>query len=182
MNDAKRLTLEEIEALPIGSVVWYEQHVRDDDEQYAEFYSLYPALVAEPGKNGTICWAGGGQFDIMTIDNTLINEDRFFWNAKPDRDMITRGIPDEAYNNLMIYPKTEVGKRLMLAITYRGYEIGPFCQLCGLDESTLTKIITGEKEALRNEIEAIIEALQIDDSKARSIFFPDLDTLAAQSN
>ena len=171
MNNAKRMTLQEIEAMPKASVIWFELHSLDDSDTFAEYYNIYPAMIAAPGENGVICWGSSDEYGVLEINNELINNDRLFWDHEPDKDMIFRGIPADIYNNMHIYPESETAKRLMTAITSRGYEINRFYSLSGVDESEFMQIIQGEREPDLSEIQQISGTLHLDEAEMRSIFY-----------
>lgn len=174
MNGAKRLSLSEIEALPRGSVIWFELHTIDDEETGIDYYDVFPALVGWPGSNGSICWINSHGFGngVLEINDEMINDNRVFWNSEPERDMIRRGVPEEYYNETLISPQTEQARKLVTMITSNGYTVEEFCCLYNLDEAPFMEVLNGKRELVQNEMKAIIAALHMSDSEARNVFFP----------
>ena len=86
MNAAKKLSLEEIKALPKASVVWMQIQYESDDG--IKWYSLDPVMVCVPGENGFLI---GGDMDCTigrNIDDQLLDKDTTIWNMEPDKSQM----------------------------------------------------------------------------------------------
>ena len=93
----KRLSLENIESLPKASVIWREEHIiTSGGNSGVEYFQLQPMMIGVPGKKGVLCYADLDGYIILDIDENLITDTRFFWDAEPDPDVITSGIPEES--------------------------------------------------------------------------------------
>ena len=106
MNQAKKMTLEEIAALPRAAVIWCEWIVDADEVEKLKFYDLFPVMVTFPGMDGSIC----GETDPECYFQRFINEELvkeencIYWNVKPDPEQLKDNflISEEEFNRLSI--------------------------------------------------------------------------------
>mgnify|MGYP006935983897 CR=1 FL=1 len=92
MHDkAVKLTLKEIESLPLGAVVWIEEH--DTLDYDIPYYKVYPMLITVPGSGGCIGYATNEMYETKDIDNLLISEKCIVWDKRPDEKEIKNGLP-----------------------------------------------------------------------------------------
>ena len=120
----KKLTLAEIESLPKASVIWREQHATGGEKTGIDHYLIEPMLICVSGKGGVLAWADKHSCAYYDIDESLINDHRIFWSAEPETDMISAGVPDSYYDQLVLDYKDDFEKleesRLIYEITHRG--------------------------------------------------------------
>ena len=94
---ARKLTLDEIKALPKASVIWMEnQYITDEG---IIWYSLDPMMVCVPGENG--CLIGGDKhshFDLDIDDHLL--DDSTMWNMEPAKNQLV-GISAAEYDAMI---------------------------------------------------------------------------------
>ena len=98
MNAAKKMTLDEIKALPKASIVWLEVQYESDDG--IKFYSLDPVMVCVPGEDG--CLIGGDKhcFINRDIDDQLLDDATTIWSMEPDREQL-EGMSAAEYDALI---------------------------------------------------------------------------------
>lgn len=146
MNNARKLTLEEIKNLPKASVIWREQFTEDEESGFV-FYQLEPMLVCVPGECGVLAWANKYSFLDLTIDEDLLSG-RSFWDKEPDQDMI-QGVPESDFDRFInaspLDDFTFPQKQLLSTITRAGFSVPRFCQETGIDESALIQNLQSEK-------------------------------------
>lgn len=165
MNTAKKLTLDEIKALPRASVIW-SSFVFNTDEGI-QFHTVYPVMVCVPHENG--CLIGGDEEIYLRwiIDNQLMENDVTFWDIEPARDQLP-GITQNEYDGL---PDV---KRIILAaaITSKGYSFESFSMTAGLSLDRLRESLNGQREFTLDEMEKISKVLEFSDDQIREVFFP----------
>lgn len=169
MNVAKKLTLDEIKALPRTSVIWYSYEIITDEG--IMFHYAAPVMVCVPHENG--CLIGGDGLSIFDrdIDDHLMDDDISFWDTEPNREQLS-GITVDEYDDLIdvnriVFPK------LATAITSKGYTFETFSSATGLNPVQLWKSITGQREFTVKEIEVIVDKLNMSAADMREIFFPE---------
>lgn len=169
MNIAKKLTLNEIKALPRTSVIWYSC-VLTTDEGIMFHYSA-PVMVCVPHENG--CLIGGDELSIFdrAIDDHLMDDGITFWDSEPHRKQLP-GITDKEYNDLTDVTRI-VFTKLATAITSKGYTFDSFSRATGLNPFQLWKSITGQREFSGKEIEVIVDKLNMSAVDMKEIFFPE---------
>ena len=169
MNAAKKLTLDEIKALPRTSVIWYSYEIITDEG--IMFHYTAPVMVCVPHENG--CLIGGDDMSIFdrNIDDHLMDDDVSFWNAEPDRRQLS-GITQEEYDDLVDVSRI-VFPKLATAITSKGYTFESFSRAAGLNPVQIWKSITGQREFTGREIEVIVDKLNMSAADMREIFFPE---------
>lgn len=95
-NTAHQLTLAELEALPLGSVIWISFIY--EEKNGVVWHSIWPVMVCATGKDGYII--GGDRDSIFDWDiASLLKEGFTAWSMKPDDSMIP-GITEEEFNAL----------------------------------------------------------------------------------
>ena len=95
-NNARQLTLAELEALPIGSVIWIAWTC--EEENGLIWHSIFPAMVYVSGKDGHVIGADcDSLFDLDMA--SLLKDDFTAWSKKPDDSMIP-GLTEDEYNAL----------------------------------------------------------------------------------
>lgn len=166
MNAAKKLTLDEIKALPRTSVIWYSYEIITDEG--IMFHYTAPVMVCVPHENG--CLIGGDESSIFDrdIDDHLMDDDISFWDAEPDRGQLS-GITQKEYDDLtdvnsIVFPK------LATAITSKGYTFESFSRTAGLNPVQLWESITGQREFTGKEIEVIVDKLNMRAADMRDLF------------
>lgn len=100
MNNAKKLTVQDIINLPKASVIWKEEHHFDENYNIG-YYELFPMLVCVPGENGVLAWACKSYYCHLFINENLIDENTSFWDCEPDPDMISNDISETEYDKFL---------------------------------------------------------------------------------
>lgn len=166
---ARKLTLEEIEALPKASVIWLEMDMKDDNGIC--WHDVLPLLVCVPGKGGVLMGGDRDSFVDFDINDQLMNDpDNHFWSHEPSHDMLP-GITRDECNS--IHERDFVFPMLVEAITNRKLTFDRFCELAELNISKFMDALTGKREFMLHEIVAIRTALNLSDDEVRGIFFPE---------
>ena len=164
---AKKLTLDEIKALPRGSVMWIEFNDRTDEG--IVWYTLDPVIVCAAGENGCLIGGNKDSFIDRNIDDHLL-DDLTIWSSVPDKEQLS-GITQKEYDELVGEEKI-VFPELAAAITSRRYTFDAFCTFTGLDYTKFCNAITGSREFTQCEIVTIRSALNLTDEEVANIFFP----------
>ena len=145
MNDAKKLTLDEIKNLPKGSVIWREEFAEDDDCGFV-YYQLEPMLICVPGEDGVLAWANDSSYLFLSIGEDLLSR-RSFWNKEPEPDMI-EGVPESEYDKFIEETPLDdfrfQRKHLLSVITRMGFTVSRFCDEMDLDQSSFIKFLQDE--------------------------------------
>ena len=166
---ARKLTLEEIEALPKASVIWLEMDMKDDNGIC--WHDVLPLLVCVPGKGGVLMGGDRDSFVDFDINDQLMNDpDNHFWSHEPSHDMLP-GITRDEYNS--IHEKDFVFPMLVEAITNRKLTFDRFCELAELNISKFMDALTGKREFVLWEIATIRDTLKLTADQLRKIFFPE---------
>ena len=175
----KRLSLENIESLPKASVIWREEHIiTSGGNSGVEYFQLQPMMIGVPGKKGVLCYADLDGYIILDIDENLITDTRFFWDAEPDPAVITSGIPEEEYNNL--WDSSEYGyddlqkmedSRIVYAITKRGFTLDMFSQASGISKARLIMILRDPAQLTVSELDVFKQFLSLSADEAMNLFF-----------
>ncbi len=171
MNTARKLSLEEIEAMPRGSVVWRSFYTKTDEGII--WHTADPMLVCLPGHGGYLLGADKDSYWEGDIDNSLMSApDISYWNSEPADDQL-RGITKEQYN-AMTNEELIVNTKLAAAITTRGVLFKELCSMTGMNFNHFWKALTGECEFVRSEIVTIRTVLDLTDDEVLDIFFPEV--------
>ena len=166
---ARKLTLEEIEALPKASVIWLEMDMKDDNGIC--WHDVLPLLVCVPGKGGVLMGGDRDSFVDFDINDQLMNDpDNHFWSHEPSHDMLP-GITREERDSIpgdedFVFPK------LVEAITSRKLTFAKFCTLSGMDFSKFMDALNGKREFVQWEMVAIRTTLKLTADQTTEIFFP----------
>lgn len=160
----KRLSLSEIISLPKASVIWREEHTYDDESGY-NYFEIEPMMIGAAGQGGTLCFANQDTFLFLDIDESLITDERKFWDEEPGSELITGGLPVEYYNSFdERYNIRRVAlKGLLSEITKTGYTLDHFSQETAISLDDLRSVLIGEKELLPEEKEIICALLNVTD-------------------
>lgn len=167
ITTAKKLTLDEIKALPRGSVMWAEFNDRTDEG--IVWYSLDPVMVCAPGENGCLIGGDKDSFIDRNIDDHLL-DDFTIWSSEPVKEQLS-GITAKEYNDLEGEEKI-VFPELAAAITSRRYTFMSFCEAVNFNYQKFWNAITGKREFEQWEIVTIRTALNLKDDEVMKIFFP----------
>lgn len=165
---AKKLSLDEIKALPKASVIWME--VNDITDNGIVWHSLDPVMIRVPGENGYLIGGNKDSIIDLAIDSHLL--DNFsIWNHEPNREQLT-GITQEEYDSIRD-EESIVFSGLSAAITSRGYTFKSFCELAGLNYTDFMDALTGKREFIQMEMVVIRSILNLSDAETIAVFFPD---------
>lgn len=174
-NIAKKLSLEEIEALPKASVIW-RGYVFNSDEGIV-WHSIEPLLVCVPGKDGVLMGGDKNSYVDLVINEHLFDDPTdTYWNQEPTDSQLP-GITREEYDAFTEENRI-VFTGLASAITSKGMTFKGFCKQNGMNYNSFWNAITGNREFLQKEIVAIRTTLELSDDEAREIFFPESAALA----
>jgi hypothetical protein len=174
-NTAKKLTLEEIKALPRASVIWLVTYNCSDDG--VVWHEVDPSLICVAGEGGVICGADNDStWDFVINDDLFERPYKFeFWNYEPNREQLP-GITGDEYNglpnandDLIMLPE------LAAKITYKGFTFDRFCEQTGLNSKRFWKALIGKREFMQWEIVVIRSELNLSDDDVREIFFPEFE-------
>lgn len=168
-TNAKKLTLDEIKMLPIGSVIWRAYFIETDNG--IVWHGTSPAMICVAGHGGYII--GGdeaGTFEHDIDDHMMDDPTNSFWDSQPSDNQLP-GITKQEYNALrgeesITFPD------LATAITSRRYTFEAFCKLAGLNYAKFWNAITGSREFTQHEIVTIRSELNLSDDEVKTIFFP----------
>ena len=155
METAKKLSIEEMKALPFASVIW--RNLTTVNDNGITFYVNSPCLVCDVGDN--LYLVGGdsaGSFEYG-IEDILNDESISFWNGEPRKDQLT-GISISEYDEMddteqIVFPD------LASAITSRGMTFKIFCSAAGIDYHSFWDSITGKTSFSCREIADIANKL-----------------------
>lgn len=165
---AKKLTLDEIKALPKASVIWME--VNDKTDNGIVWYSLDPVMIRVPGENGYLIGGNKDSIIDLAIDSHLL-DNISIWNHEPNREQLI-GITQEEYDSIS-NEESIVFSGLSAAITSRRYTFKSFCELAGLNYTDFMDALTGKREFIQMEMVIIRSMLNLSDAETMSVFFPD---------
>lgn len=94
MSKAKKMTVEELKALPWGGVAWCEGYGEYDcgEQGIVKYYDVWPVMktFAEENNKGYVLTSGGRYVDDMEIDN--LPERYAFWDKQPDPEQMEPGL------------------------------------------------------------------------------------------
>ena len=171
-NTAKKLTIEELKALPKASVVWCA--FEETDDYGIVWHHSDPAIICEPGEGGMLL--GGdkdGYFD-HTIDDGLLNLSYLsIWDHEPNDDQLI-GISETDYNSVSEDIHTHIQfTTLAAAITSKGVTFETLSDMTGIRVKRIYKILKHMDEISQCEIQAIRRALNLNDDVTRQVFFPE---------
>ncbi len=175
---ARKLTLEEIEALPFASVIWMSSTNNDNGVIWT--WKL-PVVIGCPGTYGII--VGGNDDGIFEryIDEHLFDAPGLcFWDSEPDDSQIP-GITEEEYNATPDEYEDIVFTKLTAEITTRGITFDRFCKHIGMSKKRFMDKVTGKKEFMQPELVSIRCALNLTDDETRDIFFPEFEGMKYDS-
>ena len=165
---AKKLTLDEIKALPKASIIWME--VNDKTDNGIVWYSLDPVMIRVPGENGYLIGGNKDSIIDLAIDSHLL-DNISIWNHEPNREQLT-GITQEEYDSITD-EESIVLSGLSAAITSRRYTFKSFCELAGLNYADFMDALTGKREFIQMEMVVIRSILNMSDAETMAVFFPD---------
>lgn len=171
-NVAKKLTLEEIEALPKATVIWYAYVNTSDDG--VMWHDADPVLICEPGEGGIIY--GGDKDSFIDIDisaHMFDDPDVSFWDSEPNRTQLP-GITRNEYNALPD-PNDDLFTftSLVTAITSRGMTFEALSDVTGINVNRIYEVLSDQDEIVQWEMVAIRKALKLTDEETKKIFFPE---------
>ena len=179
-NTAKKLTLEEIIALPRGSVVWGS--FENITNEGIVWYEADPMMVSVPGENGLLIGSDTINVFERNIDDTLfydpvveaIDSDSEFiiWDHEPTKGQL-HGISCTEYNAMPDDFELIQFTRLAYAITYRGFTFEQISDMTGIRHKRMWSILTGKSDIEQCEIVAIRDALDLSDDETLKVFFPE---------
>ena len=90
MSKAKKLTVEELKALPWGGVAWCETYGEYDcgDSGIIKYYDVFPVMKTLPEQNnkGYVLVAGARYTDDAEIDN--LPKGYVYWDKQPDPEQM----------------------------------------------------------------------------------------------
>lgn len=171
-NTARKLTLEEIEALPFASVIWMSS---TDNDHGVIWHWKSPVVVGAPGKYGVL--VGGDEDSIIfreISEKTFADPTETYWTQEPDDAQIP-GITADEYN-----ADPDAGKirhvqivQLAEAITGRKVTFRRICELTGIDLQEFMAKMNGKQDFTGGELAAIARALG---TTVDEIFFPEKAT------
>lgn len=96
---AKKLTLEEIKALPKASVVWMAIHYISDDS--IVFHTVDPVMVWRTSEGSGLigCFEKGSYIDRCIDESLLSDPNLTIWDLEPADNQL-EGISQEEYDKL----------------------------------------------------------------------------------
>ena len=98
---ARRLSVGEIVALPLASVIWCEEHCTIElGENEIEYHQVLPFMISIPGYEGLLVWGDLDSYDGKRINDNLISDDCIFWDKQPEPEQINYGISFEEVNRI----------------------------------------------------------------------------------
>lgn len=175
---ARKLTLEEIEALPKGSVIWMSWYTGDEA---VVWHDIVPVMVAVPGKDGLLIGGNRESSCDLDIDSDLFDRPYHeYWDSEPDDSQIP-GITEEEYNATPDECEDIVFTKLTAEITARGITFDRFCKHIGMSKKRFMDKVTGKKEFMQPELVSIRCALNLTDDETRDIFFPEFEGMKYDS-
>lgn len=155
---ARKLTIEEIKALPFASIIWYSNVSNDNG---VVWHWKTPVVVYCPGDEG---WLGGDAFGGGVIEKS-IDDDMFsnpndsYWNSEPTDDQLP-GITKDEYNELWNGDEEDITMpKLAEAITGRKITFEKICNLTGIDFGHFTDAMTGKEDFTCGELATIAREL-----------------------
>lgn len=160
----KQLSLSEIISLPKASVIWREEHNYDDESGY-NYFEIEPMMIGAAGQGGTLCFANQDTFLFLDIDESLITDERKFWDEEPGSELITEDLPVEYFNNFeeRFNVRRVAVKGLLSAITKAGYTLDRFSLETGISLDDLRSVLIGEREPAQKEKEIVCALLNVTD-------------------
>lgn len=151
----RKLTLEEIEALPFASVIWISS---TDNDNGVIWHWKSPVVVGAPGRYGVL--VGGAESSIIyreISEKTFADPSETYWTQEPDDSQI-QGITEAEYNH---GPDAGhiIHQKLAEAITGRKLTFTRFCEQVGLDFDSFWSMMTGKRDPAASELLKIAESL-----------------------
>lgn len=169
-NNARMLTLEELETLPRGSVIWRSINLETDEG--IVWHDFDPMMICVSGPNGKLIGADAWNYFEYEINNYLMEDSQIhFWDIEPN-DAQLPGITRAEYDALTDEERI-VNTKLAAAITSKGMLFEKFCETAGIDYRRFWSAITGSREFVQSEIVTIRTVLSLSDEETREIFFPE---------
>ena len=154
---ARKLTIEEIKALPFASVIWFSNVTNDNG---VIWHWKIPVVIVDPGEYGLLVGPDeGGIFDAKINDNMLDNPNCSYWTIEPDNDMLP-GITKEEYNNTPDpFPDRIIFPQLAEAITSRKITFEKICNQTGIAFVHFVDAMTGKEDFTCGELATIAREL-----------------------
>ena len=170
-NEARKMTLAEIIALPKGSVIWMELH--DISNDGVVYHSIDPLMVCISGNNGQLIGADEDSIIIHDINDHLLDDSNLImWDHEPNRNQLI-GLSKEEYaalndpdDDLIVYPL------LATEISSRGITFDRFSEMIDVNPDDFWRALTGKRSFEQWEIVEIRSALNLSDNKVEKIFSP----------
>lgn len=179
-NTAKKLTLEEIIALPRGSVVWGS--FENESDEGVVWHEVDPMMISVPGENGLLIGSDTYSVFERKIDNQLFHDpvveaidpgaNITIWDHEPARKQL-RGISREEYDAMPDELEQIQFTRLAYVITNNGFTFEQISDMTGIKVKRLWNILTGKSEIVQCEIVALRRALDLTDDETMAVFFPE---------
>lgn len=182
MSNARRMTAEEILSLPLGAVVWYEEHASYDDPDreiyWIPYYCVFPVMVSKEGEDFTLigssepsapmCW-NAGAIPYMRI-----------WDSKPDLKQLPDSMSEQELNAATVEALQEMSDKpksgydgLKRRILWEYESLRAFADRIGMSVNTLSRKLTRKSSFKASEIETIVGALYLDHEGLMQYFFAD---------
>lgn len=179
MNTAKKLTTEEILSLPLGSVVWYEEHCSYDNPEQdihgIPFYFLYPLMVAGEGADFTLIGAREGCCpDYWGADAVPL---MVIWDRKPNRKQLKGfdhwdidAIPEETLREMTAEQGTGL-TALKSRINWEYGSVSAFAHRIGINPRSMLRKLNGTAEFKAHEMTSIVKTMHFSNPEANRYFF-----------
>ncbi len=165
-NTARKLTLEEIAAMPRKTDLYFTYEEDCPDDGIVWNWGATATIVA-PGMNGRIIVVSeGGYRDFDIYDDLLNDPDISFWDHEPDQQQL-KGISEEEYGTV---PENVLLKNLSHRITSEKMTYERFCRAADLDLDTFTKAMTGACDFTAGMIAKISKTLNLTDDELMKMF------------
>ena len=156
-NTAKKLTLEEIKALPFASVIWHAYVTNDNGVIH---HSKMQVVNVGSGNYGWLAASDeGGLYDEEITDNMLDDFNKSYWTLEPDDDMLP-GITRKEFDELPYgWPDYITCPKLAEAITSRKITFEKICNQTGIDFGHFVNAMTGKEDFTCGELARIAREL-----------------------
>ena len=183
MSIARRMTAEEVLSLPLGAVVWYEDHVSYNDPAEGIYgipnYFLYPVMVADD-KDFTLIGAIEGSVPEYWTSKDIPR--MRLWNTKPEKKQI-RGLYHADLDNIPVKTLRKLSDGLGIGstalkkrIVWEYGSVRAFAKQIGMSEYKLSKKLKGEVEFVASEIASIRKIMHLGRAETIRYFFVDMQT------
>lgn len=181
MSNARRMNLEEILSLPLGAVVWYEEHASYDDPDngiyWIPYYCVFPVMVSKEGEDFTLI--GSPEPSAPMYWNAGAVPYMRIWDKKPDLKQLQgmseqelNATPDEVLQEMSDKPRSGYDG-LKRRILWEYESLRAFADRIGMSMNTLSRKLTGKSSFKASEIETIVGALYLDHAGLMQYFFAD---------